>query len=186
MDKEKIIVEELEEKTEPTVKQDGTAKVQSMNSADIGAILFTGDKLTILPKDFEQKFGVEGKVNSLAGKDIGSFDLSKLAGAFERVTELEKSVADKDEEITKLKADLEKGMKKEDEPEPDAEKPPEEEKKKDEDAEAKKEEEKKSAVAKSVEAESTKEEAEHSATDVDDDIRGLMGGLKKARQEGSL
>lgn len=194
-EKDEIVVEELEEQTEPKQDEKAELSVQSFKPSDIGGVFFTETGLTVFPKGFMEQFAVDDPNGGLIGKQ-STYDYSKLAGAFERVVTLEKENHDLKEKVAKLEAkmaepDEDKEKEKPVEEKPEDEKDKEKDKVKAEEKEEKedkeeKEEEKKSAVAKSVEAEkkSTKEEAEHSG--VDDDIKRVMGSMKKAREEGAL
>lgn len=180
--KDKIVVEELEEQTEPKQKAKAELTVQSFEPSEIGGVFFTESGLTVFPKGYMENFKIDDPKGGLIGK-TSTYDYSKLAGAFERVVTLEKENHDLKDKVTALEsklADVEKSQeeKKLDE---EPEKKPDEEKKDEE-----KEEEKNSAKAKSVETEekSTKEEAEHSG--VDDDIRRVMVDMKKSREAGKL
>ena len=190
-EKEEIVVEELEEQTEPKQEEKkAELSVQSFKPSDIGGVFFTESGLTIFPKGFMEQFAVDDPNGGLIGKQ-STYDYSKLAGAFERVVTLEKENHDLKEKVAKLEAkmadpDEDKEKEKPVEEKPEDEKDKEEKDKVKAEEKEEKEEEKKSAVAKSVEAEkkSTKEEAEHSG--VDDDIKRVMRSMKEAREEGTL
>ncbi len=186
-EKEKIVVEELEDTAEPKKEVKAELTVQSFEPSEIGGVFFTESGLTVFPKGYMEQFAVDKPNGGLIGKS-STYDYSKLAGAFERVVTLEKENTDLKTKVAELESKMAEDEKdKEDEKPPEVEKP-DEEKDKDEEQEkdeADKKDEKDSAVAKSVEAEkSTKEEAEHSG--VDDDIKRLTIGMQKAREEGSL
>jgi hypothetical protein len=197
MEDKKIVVEELEAQTEQKQEAKAENLVQSFGPSQIGGLFFTENGLTIFPKGYMEKFSMERK-EGLIGKE-SKYDYSQVAGALERVVTLEKENSDLKAKIAKLEASVKTEEKKDEEkkedvkaevkdekkltPEEEEKKKLEEEKKKQD--EAAKMEEKKTAVAKSVQAQAeTKTEAEHS--NVDDDIRRLMGGLKKAREDGKL
>ena len=197
MSDKKIVVEELEGQAEQKVEAKAESTVQSFDPSKIGGLFFTEKGLTIFPKNYMEKFQV-GQKEGLIGKE-SSYDYSEVAGALDRVVTLEKENSELKARIVKLEASIKTDEKKDEEKEKDVKAeedkavkltPEEEEKKRLEEDKRKKDEadkmqEKDSAVAKSVQAQTdSKTEAEHS--DVDDDLRRLMGGLKKAREAGKL
>ena len=188
MEKEKeIVIEELEDTTEPKKEVKAELTVQSFEPSEIGGVFFTESGLTVFPKGYMEQFAVDNPNGGLIGKS-STYDYSKLAGAFERVATLEKENHDLKAKVTELETKMaEPEKEKEDEKPPEPVVKPEDEKDKDknEKDEAEKKDEKDSALAKSVEAEkSTKEEAEHSG--VDDDIKRAMASMKAAKEAGQL
>jgi hypothetical protein len=188
---EKIVVELEGQEQNKEAKAEAT--VQSFEPSKIGALFFTEKGLTIFPKGYMEKFSI-GQKEGLIGTQ-SQYDYSQIAGTLERVVTLEKENSDLKAKIAKLEA-VKVDEKKEEEkvvdkaevkkmtPEEEEKKRLEEEKKmKDEAAKC---EDKETAKAKSVQTEEkdTKTLAEHS--NVDDDLRRLMGGLKNARTAGEL
>jgi len=183
--KDKIVVEELEEQTEPKQEAKAELTVQSFEPSEIGGVFFTESGLTVFPKGYMENFKIDDPKGGLIGK-TSTYDYSKLAGAFERVVTLEKENHDLKDKVAALESKLADVEKSQEEKKPDEEPEKPDEEKKDEEKEEEKKDEKDSAKAKSVETEekSTKEEAEHSG--VDDDIRRVMVDMKKSREAGKL
>jgi len=190
---DKIVIAEMEEeKAEQKVEAKAEPSVHTFEPSKIGGLFFTEKGLTIFPKNYMEKFQV-GQNVGLIGKE-SSYDYSQVAGALDRVVTLEKENNDLKGKIAKLEAQVkedekEKPVKAETMPPipltDEEKKKLEEEKKAADQKKMEMDKEKESAKAKSVEAQKEeKSQADHS--DTDDDIRRLMGGLKKSREAGKL